>query len=86
LKEKTMNHSANLPVVSNPNQMPEQDFLALGVRDIAYVRPLTIGDGDETKIIFAIHTANGTAVGAAETRELAFSAVRENGLEPVSWH
>ncbi len=79
-----MNQSANMPIVSNSAQMPDQDFLALGVRDIAYVRPLTVGEGGETKIIFAIHTANGTAVGAAETRELAFSAVRENGLEPVS--
>ena len=66
--------------------MPAQAFLALGLRDMAYVKPLAVGEGETAKIIFEIHTADGTAVGAAESRELAFAAVRQNGLEPVSAH
>jgi hypothetical protein len=67
-------------------QMPTQDFLALGLRDFAYIKPLAVGDGESVRIIFEIHTADGTPVGAVETRELAFAAVRQNGLEPVSAH
>jgi hypothetical protein len=66
--------------------LPEQDFLALGLRDIAYVKPVALGEGEEGKIVFAIHTADGAAVGAAESRDIAFAAVRQNGLEPVSIH
>ena len=67
-------------------QMPVQEFLALGLRDLAYVKPVAVGEGESTQTMFEIHTADGTAVGAAETRELAFAAVRQNGLEPVSAH
>lgn len=66
--------------------MPVQDFLALGLRDLAYVKPLAVTDGEDTRLIYAIHSADGSAVGAAESRELAFAAVRQNGLEPVSLH
>lgn len=67
-------------------QMPVQDFLALGLRDLAYVKPVAVSDGEATRLIFSIHSADGSAVGAAESRELAFAAVRQNGLEPVSLH
>ena len=67
-------------------QLAPQEFLALGLRDMAYVKPLAVNPGETTRTIFEIHTADGTAVGAAESRELAFAAVRENGLEPVSAH
>jgi hypothetical protein len=67
-------------------EMPAQDFLALGLRDFAYIKPLAVGEGEDVRMIFEIHTADGTAVGAVESRELAFAAVRQNGLEPVSAH
>lgn len=72
--------------VSTNEKMPTQDFLALGLRDIAYIKPSAIVDGESVKTIFEIHTADGAVVGAVETRELAFAAVRQNGLEPVSAH
>lgn len=67
-------------------RMPVQDFLALGLRDLAYVKPAVVADGEATQDVFEIHTADGTVVGAAATRELAFAAIRQNGLEPVSAH
>ena len=67
-------------------EMPAQDFLALGLRDLAYVKPSAVSDGEATREVFEIHTADGTVVGAAATRELAFAAIRQNGLEPVSAH
>jgi hypothetical protein len=66
--------------------MPVQDFLALGLRDIAYIKPNFVQDGETTSLVYEIHTADGTTVGAAESRELAFAAVRQNGLEPLSAH
>ena len=67
-------------------EMPVQDFLALGLRDMAYVKPTAVTEGESTELVFEIHTADGTPVGAAATRELAFAAIRQNGLEPVSAH
>jgi len=72
--------------VSTNVQMPVQDFLALGLRDFAYIKPLAVGEGESVRVIFEIHTADGNPVGAVESRELAFAAVRQNGLEPVSSH
>jgi len=68
------------------SEMTAQDFLALGLRDLAYVKPAAVSDGEGTRVVFEIHTADGSAVGAAATRELAFAAIRQNGLEPVSAH
>ena len=66
--------------------LPVQDFLANGLKELAYVKPIAVGEGEGSRLIFAIHTANGAAVGAAETEEQAFAAIRENGLEPVHLH
>jgi hypothetical protein len=66
--------------------LPVQDFLAIGLKELAYVKPIAVGEGEGSRLIFAIHTANGAAVGAAETEEQAFAAIRENGLEPVHLH
>lgn len=63
--------------------LPVQDFLALGLKELAYVKPIAVGEGEGARLVFAIHTANGAAVGAAESEEQAFAAIRENGLEPV---
>ena len=71
-------------ITTQRSQMGAQDFLALGLGDVAYVRPVAISDGETTRQIFSIHTADGSTVGAAESRELAFAAVRQNGLEPLN--
>jgi len=67
-------------------QMASQDFLALGLRDVAYIKPNSVTDGESTQLVFEIHTADGMAVGVAPSRELAFAAVRQNGMEPLSIH
>ncbi len=59
-----------------------QDFAALGMESLAYVAPQMV-DG---RIQFIIHTADGNAVGMAESRDLAFAAVKQHGLDPVSVH
>lgn len=63
-------------------QMSAQAFAALGVEDVAYLKPVT-RDG---KALVAIHAADGTELALAETRELAMAVVRQHDLEPLSAH
>ena len=63
-------------------QLSAQDFIALGLQDVAYVKP-TLEKG---RLIFAIHTADGRFAASAATRELAFATVRQNDLEPLDIH
>ncbi len=59
-----------------------QDFAALGVHDVAFVKPVEV-DG---KTVHAIHAADGTEMGVVDDREVAFAAVRQHDLEPLSVH
>ena len=64
------------------SRLSRQDFIALGLQDVAYVKP-TLEKGQP---VFAIHTADGRFAASAATRELAFATVRQNDLEPVDVH
>jgi hypothetical protein len=60
---------------------PEQ-LAALGLDRFAYVRPALV----EGQKVYAIHSANGNAIGIMSGRDLAFAAVRQHDMEPVSVH
>jgi hypothetical protein len=60
---------------------PEQ-LAALGMDRFAYVRPALV----EGQKVYAIHSANGNAIGIIGARDLAFAAVRQHDMEPVSVH
>jgi hypothetical protein len=70
-------------IMSSVTPMSVQDFIALGLQDVAYVKPTT---GEKGEAVYTIHSADGNALAALETRDLAFAVVRQNGLEPVSVH
>lgn len=57
-------------------------FGALGIGHIAYVRPIRV-DGEAA---FAIHAADGTRMGVAPEQAVAFAAIREHAMEPLSLH
>lgn len=60
------------------------DALAhLGIEQVAYVKPVTLEDG---QIAFAIHAADGQEIAMLADRDVAFATVRQNDLEPVSVH
>lgn len=59
-----------------------QDFAAMGVQQLAYIRPVVVNG----VTAYAIHAADGTQIGMAPQRDLAFAAVIQNELEPVSLH
>lgn len=59
-----------------------QDFAQLGLPNLAYVRRVVIND----EIRFAIHAADGSTMGVAPDIEVAFAAVRQHDMEPLSVH
>ena len=64
------------------SQISAQDFLALGVNDLAYVKPIVVDD----TTAFGVFAANGTQIAVLPSREVAITAVRQHDLEPVSVH
>ncbi len=63
-------------------QLSPQDFASFGLGDVAYVRPVEM-DGTAA---FAIHAADGTPLSVVADRDLAFAAIIQNDMEPVSVH
>jgi hypothetical protein len=59
-----------------------RDFASLGLHDVAYVKPVEA----EGKTAYSIYAADGTEMGMVHDREVAFAAVRQHDLEPVSVH
>ena len=56
-----------------------QDFLALGVQQMAYIRPVTV-NGMQA---FSIHAADGTQLAIHDNEIAAQALTRQNDLEPV---
>jgi hypothetical protein len=48
--------------------------------NLAYVKRIVL----EGRAVYAIHAADGTPIGLAPDREVAFAALRQQDLEPVS--
>ncbi len=69
--------------MSQNKPMSIQDFIALGMQDVAYVKPAAGGRASPS---LRSTPPTAIALAALETRELAFAVVRQNGLEPVSVH
>ena len=63
-------------------QLSSQAFAALGLQDVAYIKPVQ-RDG---KAMVAVHAADGTELAVAEARDLAIAFVIQNELEPLSAH
>ncbi len=62
--------------------MSARDFAMLGLEDVAYVKSVVIDGGTA----YAIHAADGTQIAIMANRDVAFAAVRQNDLGPVSVH
>lgn len=63
-------------------QLPAQEFIALGLQNLAYLKPVTVND----HLAFSVHAADGTPMAVIDNRDLAEAAVRQHELEPVSVH
>jgi hypothetical protein len=64
------------------NSLSERAFKALGIEEIAYVKPIAEG----SRSTCAIHAADGTQLAVVEDRLMAFAMIRRNDLEPASLH
>ena len=60
----------------------DQDFLTLGIHNLAYIRRVET-DGD---ISYMIHAADGTPISSMEDKSSALAAILTNDLEPITLH
>ena len=68
--------------VERVRSMSPSELATLGMEDMAYVKPIVV-DGTSA---YAVHAADGTQIAVIADRDLAFAAVRQHDLEPVSVH
>jgi hypothetical protein len=59
-----------------------QDLVALGLENVAFVKRIVVHD----QVGWSIHMADGTQIAMADERDVAFAAVRQHNLEPLSVH
>lgn len=62
--------------------LSKTDFVRWGVPDVAFVKRIEA----EGAMTWSIHAADGTQMGLAPSRDLAFAAIRQHDLEPLSVH
>jgi hypothetical protein len=72
----------NTHAIPTLNQMSPTDFAALGLNQIAFVKPTVV----EGEAVFAVHGADGTPLTVVKDRDVAFAVIRQNDMEPVSAH
>jgi len=58
------------------------DLARLGVNEIAYIRQAVVND----EHVWAIFSASGDPIGAAQTFDQAWGAVRQHDMEPARVH
>jgi len=69
-------------VAFDVRHLSEQQLAALGVSQIAYVKPVVV-NGIEG---FAIHAADGTPMAVAGDRDVAVAAILQHEMQPLSVH
>ena len=72
--------------LDNIRNISPQDLMALGLQGLAYIRPVKIQSGGVEETVYVVSTADGEEIAVYDEWDVAFAAVRQNGLEPVSVH
>lgn len=62
--------------------LSRQDFLNIGIDQVAYIRRVMLED----KAVFMVHAADGTPLSVLDSPETAEFMVRHNDLEPITLH
>ena len=68
--------------VERIRQITPKDLLALGVDDVAYIRPVI----REDQQLYAVFAADGREIVALPSRNLAEALIRQHDLDPVTLH
>ncbi len=63
-------------------QISPQDFVSLGLQQLAYVKPVMVAGTPA----FAVHAADGTQIAVMADRRIAVAAITQHDLEAVSVH
>lgn len=69
-----------MTITEKLREMSPQDFALVGMQQLAYIKPSDVNGVAG----FSIHAADGTQIGMAPSRDIAFAAVKQHELEPVS--
>lgn len=72
----------NNDTVHSARRMSPADFASWGMPEVAFVKRVLVND----EVGWSIHAADGTHMGLAPSRDLAFAAIKQHELEPVSVH
>lgn len=62
--------------------MTVQDLAVLGLNDVAYVKTIQV----EGETAYSVHAADGAQIAVMDDRDVAFAAIRQGDMEPVSVH
>lgn len=63
--------------------LSSQDFLKVGMNEIAYVRPVQLSNH---KSAFGVYAADGTQLSLLDSMDMAVATLRHNDLIPVTLH
>jgi hypothetical protein len=69
-------------VAEKLRHISQQDLAAIGMQQLAYIRPAVVNG----VTAFTIHAADGTQIGIAPNHDVAVAAVIQHELEPLSLH
>ena len=70
------------PATMNIRQLSQQQFMQLGVSQIAYVKQVVTQGGTA----FAIHAADGTPMALAADQQVAIAAIMQHEMAPALVH
>lgn len=68
--------------LTKAKRLSHQEFAEFGRTEMAYVKPVAAHGATA----YAIHAADGTHLWQFDDREVAFAALRQHDMEPVSIH
>ena len=68
--------------IAKLKHLPAKDFAMLGLQYVAYVKPVVT----QQQVAWSVHAADGSQIAVLNKRDVAFAAVRQQDLEPLSVH
>ena len=71
-----------MPNVIDLRHISAEQFAQLGMKQIAYLKPIVVNGSAR----FAIHAADGTRIAIAEGLDVAIAAIVQHEMEPARLH
>lgn len=65
-----------------PHNQSNKELFLMGIKDTAYVRPVTV----QGRRVHVVHAADGSILTVAPDRDLAFMTIRQHEMTPASLH